>query len=85
VGLIEADLGGRYVRTPHGVGYVFGRDCDQDQIALVQRDEEVTHPASDLIEWTPAEGEPVVTQTEYRLDGSIVDTKIEPVWSADVD
>ena len=85
LGLIEAGQG--YARTPVGVGYIFGKNDDnQYEIALAHRDEEVTYSASDLIAWKPEAGEPVVeTEIYFRLDGTIVKTVVEPVWSADAD
>jgi hypothetical protein len=76
---------GQYIRTSDGVGYIFGKDDDnQYEIALVRRDEEVTYSAADLIAWTPEDGEHVVeTEIEFGVDGKIVNTKLEPVWSAD--
>ena len=82
MGLIEFATG-QYVRTPNGVGMIFGKDDDnQYEIALVRRDEEVTYSAPDLIAWTPEPGEPVVeTEIEYGVNGAIVHIKLEPVWN----
>jgi hypothetical protein len=76
---------GQYVRTPFEIGYIFYKDDDDKfEIALVGRDAEVIYSAPDLIAWTPAPGEPVVeTEIVFGVDGSIVDTTIEPVWCPD--
>ena len=65
-----------YVRTPDGIGYAFGKLGFNYRIALVERDEEVTHPASKLTLWEPKDGEPVAPADEWPHD-------IEPVWSKD--
>ena len=52
MGLIEV---GTYVRTPDGVGYVFGKNGDQYEIALVKHDEELTCGASELTLYTGVE------------------------------
>lgn len=56
MGMIEV---GQYVRTPAGVGMIFGKTESQYEIALVERDEEVTFSAPDLIAWTPEDCERV--------------------------
>ena len=46
---------GQYVRTPEGVEIVFGKTESKYEIALVERDAEVTYPATLLAAWTPCE------------------------------
>lgn len=65
-----------YVRTPDGVGYIFGKNGNDYQIALVERDQEVTYPASKLTIWEPMDGEAVTTDEDWPHD-------IVPVWSKD--
>jgi len=62
-----------YVRTPDGVGYIFDQEGFNYRIALVDRDQEVTHTANKLTLWQPMEGEAVAPADESPHD-------IEPVW-----
>jgi hypothetical protein len=65
-----------YVRSPDGVGYVFDQVGFNYKIALVDRAEEVIHPASKLTLWEPLEGEAVAPADGWPHE-------IEPVWSKD--
>ena len=68
------DETGTYVRTPDGVGYIFDKEGDQCKIALVGRDEEVTHPAGALTLWVAEDGEPVAEDEDWPHGPA-------PVWS----
>jgi hypothetical protein len=64
---------GAYVRTPDGIGYIFGKDGDEYQVVSMERDEEYDYSASELTPWTPLVGDRVIeADTEGGLAGDIV-------------
>lgn len=76
MGAFEA---GQYARTSDGfTAYIYGRDYEENQIAICERDEERTASASELIPWVPQNGDRVAeADNEGSPVGTIVDAGVE--------